>query len=84
MAEFIRDQCESCQAPIIWAVTAAARRMPVDYTPADGGNIALRPGPQAPIAAVLSVAAQFGRTDLRTSHFATCPHAALWRKRGLT
>ncbi len=82
MAEFVRDECESCHEPIIWAVTTNAKRMPVDFEPSTGGNVALRPGAPAPIADVLSVTRQFGRTDLRTSHFATCVDAKTWRKRG--
>lgn len=78
---FVRDECESCHAPVIWAVTANAKRMPVDFEPTEGGNIALRPGGMAPVATVLSVAKQFGRKDLRTSHFATCPDAKLWRRK---
>ncbi len=85
MAEFVRHECESCHAPIIWAVTAATgRRMPVDFEATPGGNIALRPAPQAPVATVLSVARQFGRTDLRTSHFASCPDSRSWRTREQT
>jgi len=83
MSDYIRAQCDSCQADIIWTVTASSgARMPVDYEPTPKGNIALRPGPGAPIATVLSVAKQFGRKELRTSHFATCPDAARHRKRG--
>lgn len=82
MAEFVRDECESCHAPVIWTVTANAKRMPVDFEPSSTGDVALRPGSPAPIATVLSVTKQFGRTDLRTSHFSSCPDAKSWRKRG--
>ncbi len=83
MAEFVRDKCGSCQAEIIWAVTTRGKDMPVNADPAPGGNVALdyRPG-QDPLARVLTTTQQFGRNNLRLSHFATCPQAPRWRKRG--
>lgn len=82
MTTWTRDECQSCQAPIIWCLTTSAKRMPVDYEPSPEGNIALRPGGMGPLAVVLGVAKRFGRTDLRTSHFSSCPQAGQWRKRG--
>lgn len=81
--EFVRDECGSCRAEIIWAVTTRGKDMPVNFEPAPGGNIALdlRPG-MAPLARVLTVAQQFGRTNLHLSHFVDCPQAPRWRKRG--
>lgn len=78
------EPCRSCQRPVIWAITATnLRPMPVDPEPTQGGNVALEPRPdgQQPLARVISVAKQFGRRDLRTSHFATCPEAGQWRTR---
>lgn len=45
--------CRSCKAPIVWIVTAAGKRMPVNASPGEVRG---------------------------ESHFATCPHAADWRK----
>lgn len=42
--------------------------------------VTARPG-MAPLAEVLPVAKQFGRTDLHTSHFVDCPQAPKWRNR---
>ena len=71
-----------CQAEIVWALTEKAKRMPVDAKPSPRGNIALRDtGGSVPIAAVLSADKAFGRTDLRTSHFATCCDAPSFRRR---
>ncbi len=81
MSEWTRDECESCHAPIIWAVTTRAKRMPVDFEPSGNGNISLQQVGLAPLAVVLSVAKQFGRKDLRTSHFVTCPDAKAWRSK---
>lgn len=88
MAEFTVDHCKSCDARIIWAVTERGKSMPVDADPvADevgGGNVQLVPQAdgRAPLAKVLSVAAQFGKTNLRLSHFATCKFAAQHRGAG--
>ena len=84
MAEFTIERCRSCNAEIIWATSASTlKAMPIDAEPTQNGNIQLRVPVTggAPTAYVLNTAAQFGKTDLRTSHFATCEHAAQWRKR---
>jgi len=76
--------CESCPAPIIWAVTRNGRRMPVDRDPVKTGNVALTDRThlgQPPLAEVLAAARCFGRRDLRESHFVTCPHSTVWRRR---
>lgn len=82
MADFKVDDCHSCGAKVIWAITTKARSMPVDAEPVKGwgGNVQLeeRPG-FAPLARVLNVTQQVGATDLRKSHFVTCPQAAKWR-----
>ena len=73
---------QDCRAEIVWALTANAKRMPVDAQPSDRGNVALRDtGGPAPLAVVLGADKAFGRTDLRTSHFATCPAAPSFRRR---
>lgn len=83
MAEFRVDQCQSCGAPVIWAVTVRARTMPVDAQPAKGGNVQLedRGDGATPLARILSVSKQFGVKDLRMSHFVSCPQAAQWRRK---
>lgn len=70
--------CKSCGARVIWARTEKGRSMPVDYTPlADGGNIRLDHGADAPIAVYVS-GPQSGPRYV--SHFATCKFAASHRK----
>lgn len=81
MSDWIRDECDSCREPIIWATTTNAKAMPVDYEPSDNGNISLQPGGRGPLAIVLGATKRFGRKDLRTSHFVTCPDSKSWRKR---
>jgi hypothetical protein len=76
------EKCESCSADIIWAVTVNVRVMPVNAEPVAGANVALeyRPG-MKPLARVLTVAQQFGRTNLRLAHHASCPEGPKWRRR---
>lgn len=82
VSDFEIDVCSSCRKPIIWCVTTRARQMPVNADPEPGGNIAVDPRPGLdPLARVLSVTAQFGRTNLRKSHFVDCPQADKWRRR---
>lgn len=35
------SRCRDCGAPIVWALTEADRRMPVDFDPAEGGAVEL-------------------------------------------
>ncbi|HTI26228.1 MAG TPA: hypothetical protein VL652_34885 [Kutzneria sp.] len=61
-------------------MTTRARAMPVDAEPVAGGTISVEAaGGTRPLARVLGVAQQFGRRNLHTSHFASCPEAASWR-----
>jgi hypothetical protein len=72
-------KCRSCGAAIIWMKTAAGKRMPIDAEPSEKGNIVL-----------VEDKGNFEQFDLisyakpgprYTSHFATCPQAAEWRKK---
>lgn len=73
--------CRSCGAPVIWAVTASGKRMPVDAEPVEGGNVRLDdvglPDPQAVVFGGFS--ADHADT-LHKSHFATCVNAAQHRR----
>lgn len=83
------EPCRSCHAPVIWCITEQAKTMPVDAEPSAAGTLTLQwrerssalPGGAPPLAKVVRADLRFGRTDLRTSHFATCPQASAWRKR---
>jgi len=78
------DRCSSCNALVVFAQNPKTLiTMPIDANPVAGGNIRLteRVG-GLPLAEVVSRTLAFGRTDLRLSHFATCPNAAAHRKRG--
>lgn len=72
--------CESCGAMILWAVTAAGKRMPLDPVAVEGGNVAVTNGDQ-PAARVLKSGEDAAAGEWRgVSHFATCPHADQHRK----
>ena len=74
------EQCRSCPAKVIWAVTERDKPMPVDAEPSLEGTVLLeQQGPRL-VARVLPAHRAFGRKDLRKSHFATCPDAASWRR----
>jgi hypothetical protein len=76
------EQCRSCNAPVIWAVTNGGKTMPVDAVPVEDGNVELRPGRygRGAVATVLSGPPLFAPSPLRKSHFATCVDADAWRK----
>jgi len=69
--------CQSCGAPIVWAVTDSGKRMPVDPRVVDGGKLKLYVA--AGVVRVRHVAAPDGA--LHRPHFATCPDAESWRRR---
>ncbi len=74
--------CKSCGAPILWTVTAAGRRMPVDAEPSDIGNIEVSGGlvlHATTIAGHDLVRARAVGFPLYLSHFATCPNASTHR-----
>jgi hypothetical protein len=84
VAEHLVEDCTTCGAPIIRAVHERTLKPSViDAAASPAGNVILLPPLAAglPLYRVLKVAEQFGRQDLHTSHFATCPQAASWRRR---
>ena len=80
-----------CQAPIIWAITQAGKRMPVDADPAPNGNVLLQPSlnpstntPRATVVNPNSPPLDGFDGTLHHSHFETCPAADRWRSRKTT
>lgn len=71
--------CPACDDPIIWAVTEAGNKTPVDAEPGGHGTIALS-GHVPPVARVVSRTGREPGTKLYVSHFATCRAAAKHRK----
>ena len=76
------DRCKACEAPIVWAVTKAGKRMPVDVTPTEDGNVLLFPMADRQVLAIvfsLDEARAKSRERFK-SHFATCVEAARFRR----
>jgi hypothetical protein len=91
-ADQVGAHCASpkCKAQVIWCHTKN-KQMLVDADPitdfepgGDFGNIKLvDTGDRQPLAVVLLVAQRFGRQGtLHVSHFATCPDAQRFRRKG--
>jgi hypothetical protein len=74
------DACRSCEARIIWALTARDKAMPVDADPVAGGNLTLTDGVPAPRVGVIKLGEQV-EGDRYVSHFSTCPKAEHHRSR---
>jgi hypothetical protein len=64
--------CRGCGALVHWVRTVHGRYMPVDFGRADGGTIRVSGGTAHVVGPL------YGR---RTSHFATCPAAAEFRRK---
>lgn len=83
-----RATCRSCDAPILWALTAAGNRIPIDYHPNPAGNVRLElvrsahtSHTEATVLGPLEQAiATNDGTELYMPHHATCPHGDTWRK----
>lgn len=79
-------QCRSCQAEVIWTVTAKGKRMPVDATPNPAGNVVLvdQGVMEPPLAMVIHTdreQAEAPADALHTSHFQTSPECRHRRRR---
>ena len=69
-----------CGRPMLWAVTAKGKRMPLDPDPDPYGNVLIRPAVGGAIAEVMDASALMTRRGERyTPHIATCPAADEFR-----
>jgi hypothetical protein len=76
-------RCITCDRPVEWAQTLRARKwIPLDPGPVEDGNLEVmqRRIDGTAVVRLVPVADRPGRTDLRRTHFATCPHAAEHRR----
>lgn len=74
------SRCRSCRAEVIWCVTPAGKRMPVDAQPVEGGNLLLTTD-DPPVARVVDPDQLLIDDGQRfVSHFATCPEADTHRR----
>lgn len=72
--------CRSCGAHIEWAETERGKRMPVEKAE-NGGNVILQEQLDGGTPTAVVVGAGKGT---HVSHFATCPDAPHWRRKGET
>lgn len=78
--------CKSCGAPIIWIKTAAGKSMPCDAEPLpyrasqNGAAIVVTPNGET-LKADIEDTPEKATGIGYISHFATCPNAALHRRR---
>lgn len=75
--------CRSCRATIVWTMSSAGRKMPVDAEPVDGGNVIARGDHDQglPVVVVTRNGDPPPSGPTYTSHFATCAQADKWRRR---
>lgn len=74
--------CRSCHAEIVWAMTEAGRRIPIDAEPQTDGTIRLVDRSYEGRMERFAQIAGKSTTEVRyVTHYATCPDAADWRKR---
>jgi hypothetical protein len=77
------EECRSCNKPVIFALTDKGKHMPLDAYPSPDGTLKLFRDESGEVRCTVVKPAhlQYGRRDLRKSHFASCPEAKKWRKR---
>ncbi len=85
MSDYPREECGTCQAPIIWASHERTRGpAPIDAEPVVGGTIQLFDGPTGIVGYRILKPEQVATKtwgSLHTNHFATCRDAPAWRRK---
>lgn len=76
------EHCRSCRAPVVWLRhPATGKTAPIDAEPSPDGTILVDAG-----RGTYQIGKEPARGNfpglLHTNHFATCPQAAAWHKRG--
>jgi hypothetical protein len=75
-----RCSAPRCGAPIIWCLTASAKKMPIDAGISPEGAWRIE-GPEAsPVATYVPVGERAAARDLHTTHWATCSSAKAFKK----
>ena len=80
------ETCSACPQRIIWAISPAGARSPIDYAPSDDGNVLLLS--PSDLGQVLAVTLSKGGLDLarergvqlRLNHFASCPERERFKR----
>ena len=78
------SECRTCLRPVVWVVTQAGKRMPLDpdawhILPGPGTDLGVTPGGHVIRGTRLEQAGE-GTREVRASHFATCPNADAHRR----
>lgn len=73
-------RCRSCGAEIHWVRTVTGATMPIDALPAKDGNVLV--DTETGEATVLGRPEDYAHLVRYKSHFATCPQAKTWRRKG--
>ena len=73
-------RCRSCLAEIIWTISAAGKRQPIDRDPVAGGSIRIvwNPLPNSRVEPEIGLFDVDDDALRYTPHHQTCPHAAEW------
>jgi hypothetical protein len=79
-------RCRSCGAAIWFGLTAKGRRMPLDPSPVEDGNVVMdrlerQQVHDLPHVRVLGKGEDVGDTPRYVAHFSTCPDAERHRRR---
>jgi hypothetical protein len=73
--------CRSCGASIIWTLTPAGKRFPVDAEPdRESGTIFVRAGYMRRLDGDELEEARARDAPLYVAHWATCPQSRSWRR----
>ncbi len=78
------DNCRSCKGRIIWCVTEAGNRQPIDADPVANGNIALviiGGVPHSKVVRPEDPEEDVVPPERYISHHATCPQGKAWKAR---
>jgi hypothetical protein len=82
------EKCGSCGARIIFCINESGITVPIDAEPSPRGTYRLVDQYDGagrliqPRNVLVKIELRFGRTNLHTSHFQTCPNRARHRRRG--
>lgn len=73
--------CRSCHDPIVWAVTEAGKRIPLNAEPVIGGNMTLTGSTARMLSADGQRLAATMQQPRHVAHFVTCPQSGRWRSK---
>lgn len=80
------SECKGCGQRVLWTLTPAGARAPVDYAPSPSGTVlVIQPSNLGELLSVVLTGdtlrrAQARQIELRTAHWATCPNAEEFRR----